>query len=333
MRSIEPRADADHIMNIVRGVLSDTSANPFTYQGPSQAQIISGEEESVYKWVALNYLEGVLDEDSVNKQTYGVMEMGGGSLQIAFLPERQPLAEEYAVTLAGRKFSLYVHSYLGYGSNGIVERMTDDLDDGTVDGSVDLVKTNPCFLLKDTKTMTLTTGETVKYIGSGNADLCKDSIVSQTTYSDLRDYDDYCHPGPCAIFNTYQPEISQSMPFYAMGGFQYALEDFDLLNDDMTFDDIPLLGNKSSEYCPLTVDKAKAQLPGKPEQFLSNTCLLGEYVQIVLGDRGLGPFGPNVKVTSKVKGVSAEWTLGALVVHQYEKLSGVESARNFGYGR
>ena len=109
------------------------------------------------------------------------------------------------------------------------------------------------------------------------------------------------------------------------GGFKYVLEDFDLLIEDLTPDDLPLLGTKSTEYCPLTVDEAKAQLPGKPEQFLSNTCLLGEYVQIVLGDRGLGPFGSNVKVTSKVKGVSAEWTLGACVVHQHEKLSGVES--------
>ena len=45
----------------------------------------------------------------------GVMELGGASTQIAFVPEGSPLANKFPVTIGGVEYPLYVHSYLYYG--------------------------------------------------------------------------------------------------------------------------------------------------------------------------------------------------------------------------
>ena len=47
----------------------------------------------------------------------GLLEMGGASAQIAFLPEGDPLANMFPVTLNGVHYKLYAHSYLAYGQN------------------------------------------------------------------------------------------------------------------------------------------------------------------------------------------------------------------------
>jgi len=47
----------------------------------------------------------------------GILELGGASTQIAFIPDGSILADKFPVRLAGRVYPLYVHSYLYYGQN------------------------------------------------------------------------------------------------------------------------------------------------------------------------------------------------------------------------
>ena len=148
-------------------------------------------------------------------------------------------------------------------------------------------------------------------------------------YKDATDAEEYCNPSPCAILDTYQPRISPDMIFYAFGGAERIIDHFGF---DQTLN-ITLLRQASSDFCALPLQRAKEKFPDTPEKYLSSRCLLGEFVSILLSDQGLGPFGPGVKATSKVNGVSADWTLGALLVDQYERLSGVRSARTFGLRR
>ena len=46
--------------------------------------------------------------------------MGGASSQITFLPEVDPLADKFPVQVLGQDYSLYTHSYLGYGQEAVV---------------------------------------------------------------------------------------------------------------------------------------------------------------------------------------------------------------------
>ncbi len=46
-------------------------------------------------------------------ESVGVLEMGGASTQIAFVPDSSVLADKFPVTLGGVRYPLYVHRYVG----------------------------------------------------------------------------------------------------------------------------------------------------------------------------------------------------------------------------
>ena len=76
----------------------------------------------------------------------GVMEMGGGSMQVAFLPDDPLYQEEFQVYVGRHRFDLYAQSYLSFGSNyisGQIRRaLLQDSDQYLHDNTLD----SPCML-------------------------------------------------------------------------------------------------------------------------------------------------------------------------------------------
>ena len=64
---------------------------------------------------------------SPGSDAVGVLEMGGGSTQIAFLPDHSVYANMFPVSVGGTLYRLYAHSYLFYGQNYITDRINDHL--------------------------------------------------------------------------------------------------------------------------------------------------------------------------------------------------------------
>lgn len=56
---------------------------------------ISGETEGLYSWIGLNYKYGVFDTKSKDSSTYGALDMGGVSSQIAFEPSNISAEDGY----------------------------------------------------------------------------------------------------------------------------------------------------------------------------------------------------------------------------------------------
>uniref|UniRef100_A0A8C7WM26 nucleoside diphosphate phosphatase n=1 Tax=Oryzias sinensis TaxID=183150 RepID=A0A8C7WM26_9TELE len=82
--------------------------------------IMNGTDEGILAWVSLNFLTGHLKAQS--KKTVGILDLGGGSTQITFLPtvrktiEDAPAADFVArLDFLNTTFELYSHSYLGSG--------------------------------------------------------------------------------------------------------------------------------------------------------------------------------------------------------------------------
>ncbi|KAH8714066.1 nucleoside phosphatase family-domain-containing protein [Phaeosphaeriaceae sp. PMI808] len=108
-------------------------------------QVIPGETEGLYGWIAANYLLGGFDQPKNHDHgkghnTYGFLDMGGASAQIAFAPnatEAEKHANDLTLlrlrTIDGTplEYKVFVTTWLGFGVNQARQRYVKALLDST----------------------------------------------------------------------------------------------------------------------------------------------------------------------------------------------------------
>ncbi|KAG2448294.1 hypothetical protein HYH02_006878 [Chlamydomonas schloesseri] len=135
LRLLTDRQQAD----ILVACASRLAASHFAFE-PGWAEVIGGELEGLYGWAAVNYITGALQEASGHAhhsrkevidpaQLFtGILEMGGASMQLTFLPPAHAkLTERHGsqLHLPGVPSRLYAHSYLGLGMDAALARAAD----------------------------------------------------------------------------------------------------------------------------------------------------------------------------------------------------------------
>lgn len=101
----------------------------------SSVRIITGEEEGLFGWIAVNYLMDEFSQRERDRATYGFLDMGGASTQIAFEPsleERRKtknLSDVRLRLIGGEEIShqVFVTTWLGYGTNKARERYVGEI--------------------------------------------------------------------------------------------------------------------------------------------------------------------------------------------------------------
>ena len=229
--------------NILSKVCSIIRSSPFSVQSGSscgnQVQVISGEEEGLLGWISINYLmDGfVSDTDETNSSsTFGFLDMGGASTQLAF----EPTDSAAAVNLAAGKVSgkqhndvldvnfrrldfsavqhkVFTTTFLGFGTNAARARYVQALIQNNItDQNAAL---DPCL----PQGLELSF-EGYKLRGSGDFAQCV------TMQAPLLDKDAECTKPPCLFHGVHVPPIDFSINrFIGISEYWYSAHDvFDL---------------------------------------------------------------------------------------------------------
>ena len=184
-------------------------------------QVIPGETEGLYGWIAANYLLGGFDapdehEHGSGHHTYGFLDMGGASAQIAFAPnatEAEKHAEDLKLLRLRRvdgeslEHRVFVTTWLGFGANEARRRYVQGLLE-SYPGSKELP--DPCLPVGLLATITgeeldsdspALTGKEPHLVGTGQFPECL-----KRTYP-LLEKDVPCDDEPCLLNGIHTPAI------------------------------------------------------------------------------------------------------------------------------
>ncbi|KAH9498938.1 putative apyrase 4 [Bulinus truncatus] len=280
-------------------IKQDLASGPFAFH-PEWASVLSGEEEGVYSWIAANYLLGFFDSYNPVNKSVGLLEMGGASMQITFIPREPLYAEEFQVTIAGTRYQLYAQSYMKYGANAIKERLADVIARQT-GGGTDL--NNPCMLTGDKTNIKLESGSTYSLKGTGSATECK--VLLEQILQPNQGYG--CQPKPCAIGSVHQPSVAD-IQFYATQAFTFTPKALKVLANDSILR-LDSLEQAAKKHCSLTITEVKNP------KFASDDCLMGLYIPtLFIKSYGFSNTTTNIKVTNNIGSQTIDWALGVMLM-------------------
>jgi len=213
-------------------------------------QVIPGETEGLYGWIAANYLLGGFNSPEQHNHgkghhTYGFLDMGGASAQIAFAPNSTE-AEKHANDLKllririlngdAAEYKVFTTTWLGFGVNQARERYVEALMDSTYTKSAHELP-DPCLPsgLKTTlkgQVVDSTKSKDPVLVGTGLFDECL-----KQTYP-LLDKDAPCADAPCLLHGQHVPAIDFEVNHF-VGVSEYwhtTHEVFEMAHKDKAYD-------------------------------------------------------------------------------------------------
>ncbi|XP_043076570.1 ectonucleoside triphosphate diphosphohydrolase 5 [Puntigrus tetrazona] len=285
-----PPAKAHALLEEVQDVFDES---PF-YVPVDSVSIMNGTNEGILAWVTVNFLTGRLHRNT--QKTVGILDLGGGSTQITFLPRSRRAAEstpaEFMVTfdLFRSTYELYTHSYLG---NGIKAARLSALGALASDGLENKVFKSSC----------LPRGLTGDFI-FGGVDYHVSGVTEGVTGFKV------CYQEMLKVVKgiiKQPPDLKDSSSFYAFSYyFDHAAEAG--LIDESRGGAVKIrdFKKRAKEVC---------NRPSKHTRLNPFLCMDLTYIVCLLKD-GFGFKESTVlQLTKKVRNVETSWALGAAIYH------------------
>jgi hypothetical protein len=241
-----------------------------------KAKTITGKEEGLYGWLAVNYQLGSLTKK--DQELVGVMDMGGASVQIIFPVQRVSAVNSNDVQqfdLYGRHLNLFIHSFLGLGQSEVTHQFLDEAS---------------CFV----ENYELPTGEPA----SGDAYSCENDISSLMN-------------AVHKVNRTVQPALGESQVnnWFVLGGMaELAKSKPFQFNGEFSIQS--LLEQANSQVCHQQWSNLNSLYPDN--EYLFGYCLFPAYYYALIVDGyGLQPQQPIQFMTE-----NSDWTLGAVLTQK-----------------
>eukprot|EP00439_Symbiodinium_sp_Y106_P078277 s499_g17.t1 len=277
------------MLQTVRAVLSESSF----HSEPDFVRILSGEEEGAYGWLAVNAEKGLLEDAS--KVSLGVLDLGGASMQITFVPEddRSVLQHSFPVHLQGRQSYLYSASYLQFGLREAQRLLQRQLIARALVAETTSILEHPC-MPRGSNISELLIGEENSNLSSNSSELGA-SPLRATWYgkglyedcaekiAELFDKNAPCYLPHCTFNGRYQPTLG-SRRFLAFSAFSWVVEALGLPAEATALEDI----ETAARYvCKMDWAMLHERWQRLDEQALQSFCFSATYV-VVLLHHGLG---------------------------------------------
>ncbi|OLN97549.1 Golgi apyrase [Colletotrichum chlorophyti] len=340
-------------------------------------QVISGETEGLYGWLATNYLLGGFDHPDEHQHgkdhhTYGFLDMGGASAQIAFAPNSTEAAKHAddlklvrlrtidGTTIEHRVFTA---TWLGYGANQARERYVDKLKEqyGKPDS---LELPDPCLpsglrttLSGDPITSQSATKE-LSLLGTGKFDEC----LRQT--EPLLGKDTPCNDDPCLLNGQHVPSIDFDVNhFVGVSEFWHTTHGV-FGKDHKTAYDLATYQKNVMDFCTRDWTAIEASIEARKKsnaqkaKNAQEACFKASWLINVLYE-GIGIPRPGIEHTpnpglnvtkgtledaketgfvdpfqpvNEIDGVEVSWTLGKMVLYAAGQIPPKGSAQPVGFG-
>jgi Golgi apyrase len=287
-------------------------------------QVIPGETEGLYGWIAANYLLGGFDapdshDHGKGHNTYGFLDMGGASAQIAFAPnatETEKHANDLKLLRLRKvngeqlEYKVFVTTWLGFGANEARRRYVESLLEA-YPSTAELP--DPCLpkgLLVSKAGVELETGSSVlqgkdpHLIGTGQFAECL-----KRTYP-LLEKDKPCDDAPCLLNGVHTPAIDFDVNHF-VGVSEYwhtTHEVFAMAHKDKAYDfqtyQKQVMELCSRDWSDIEKDVASQKWGKKvDEKTVEEVCFKASWLINMLHD-GIGV--PRVGIETSKNGVDGE---------------------------
>jgi guanosine-diphosphatase len=332
LRKLGPEL-SNNILKAVRHRLETVYPFPVVAEEKGGVEVMDGKDEGVYAWITANYLLGKIGGPD-DTPTAAVFDLGGGSTQIVFEPNfkkqgggmPEKLAEgdhKYELSFGGRDFTLYQHSYLGYGLMAARENLHKEIIDtlheenGSDRSWLDKPIQNPCIAPGMSREVKLDLGSehplgssvSVKMAGpkQGAPAQCR-SLAERTLKKDKE-----CKLHPCAFDGVHQPSLSKTFAREDVYLFSYFYDRTQPLGmpESFTLHELKDLTHRvchgKDEWDIFhSIEGAIEELNGRPE-----SCLDLNFMLALLHTGYEMPIDREVKIAKKIRGNELGWCLGA----------------------
>lgn len=301
-----PLQDQKEILNKSCSILQEKSDFYLPHCG-SHVSIIDGETEALYGWISLNYLLGTFngysrDEpliaaDSISPTklpsihpSYGFMDMGGASMQVAFSPNltesERHLNDLYHVRLRNvdgknQDWKVFVSTWLGFGANEAKQRFAKYLiahskSQGTIASPIP----DPCYPKGTLRSFSVDANTTVAFSGAGNLEKCLEAMQPL-----LRKHVP-CKDDPCLFNGVHVPAIDFATDrFVGVSEYWYTANDIFKLGGKYDF---PSFSRHVNTYCGsdwkdiIQLKKGGKLYKGVTESALESACFKASWVINIL---------------------------------------------------
>ncbi|EED90638.1 apyrase, partial [Thalassiosira pseudonana CCMP1335] len=278
------------LISTVRKLFANDTYCPF-WDEEERVRVISGEEEAVYGYAAVNFLLGNLMENSEGAgeahgavQTQGALDMGGASTQISFYqPQGDVMSGLFKLQVGqGKHWNIYAHSHLMFGMNMAEERR-----------------------------------KALNNKAAGDWDQCK-TLARDILNEGANAWCQFSHQGSCSFAGVYQPDLPTQEAsfgeFYAFSNY-FRVWQFLQLKPRSSLVELEARGR---EVCSKSWEELVKYNNANPDRApddeeLESYCFRAAYVHSILS-HGYG-FQPDdhITATDVINGQKVTWALGSIL--------------------